>query len=184
MKSILIGIGGASGSIYGIHLLRVLQNTDIQTYLVVSQGAKHIIEHETELTYNEVRDYADVVFENNDLFAGPASGSFPLDAMVIVPCSMKTLSAVAHGYAETLIARAASCILKERRTLILVPRETPLDLPGLKNMVLCQQAGAQILPAMPGFYHQPKTLDDLIDFVVGRILDQLRINHDLYQKWK
>lgn len=184
MKSVLIGICGASGSIYGIRLLEFLQKTNIKTYLIISTGAKNIIEHETTYSYDKVKSLTDVVFDNNNLFAGPASGSFPLDAMVIVPCSMKTLSAVANGYGDTLISRAAMCILKEHRTLILVPRETPLDLPGLCNMVTCQKAGARILPAMPGFYHKPKAMDDLIDFIVGKILDQLQIPHQLYQKWK
>jgi flavin prenyltransferase len=184
MKSILIGISGASGSIYAIRLLRFLDKTDVTVSLVVSHGAKDIIKHENDITYEEVYSLADVVYENNDLFAGPASGSFPLDGMVIVPCSMKTLSAIAHGYADTLMTRASTCMLKEKKPLILIPRETPIDFPGLQNMMLCHQAGAQILPAMPGFYHHPKTLDDLVDFIVGKILDQLRIPHNLYQRWK
>jgi len=184
MKTILIAIGGASGSIYGIRLLEFLKNTDLKTLLVVSNGAKKIIKHETSYTFDSVKDMADIVYENDDLFAGPASGSFPLDAMIIVPCSMKTLSAVANGYSDTLTSRAASCMLKEQKTLIMVPRETPLDLPSLNNLVNMKKAGARILPAMPGFYHQPKSLNDMVDFIVGKILDQLQAHHSLYEKWK
>ena len=184
MKSILVGISGASGTPYAVRLLQFLKEKDYTIYLVASNGAKDIIKHETNLSYEEVCSLADVVYENDDMFAGPASGSFSLDAMVVVPCSMKTLSAVAHGYADTLITRASTCMLKEKKPLVLVPRETPLDLAGLQNMVLCNQAGAQVLPAMPGFYHKPNTIDEIVDFIVGKILDQFHIAHDLYQKWK
>jgi 4-hydroxy-3-polyprenylbenzoate decarboxylase len=123
------------------------------------------------------------VYENDDEFAGPASGSYPVDAMIIVPCSMKTLSAVSNGYCNTLISRAASCMLKENKLLILTPRETPVDLPFLKNMMIAKQAGAVVLPAMPGFYHKPKSVEEMVDFIVGKILDQLHIAHSLYLKW-
>ena len=184
MKNILVSIGGASGSIYGIRLLEFLQDRNIHTFLIVSEGAKKIIDHETSHSYSSLKKLVDTVYENDNLFAGPASGSFSLDAMVIVPCSMKTLSAVANGYSDTLTARAASCMLKEHKTLIIVPRETPMDLPSLQNMVKAYQAGAFILPAMPGFYYIPSSINDLVDFIVGKILDQLHIPHTLYQKWK
>ena len=184
VMKVLLSIGGASGSIYGNRLLEELKKADVETHLVVTDGAKKILEHETSYKFEDLKKQADCFYDNNDLFAGPASGSFKLDAMVICPCSMKTLSAVANGYGDTLPSRAASCQLKEERKLILVVRETPLDLPGIENMRKAKLAGATILPAMPGFYHSPKKIDDLIDFIVGKILDQLKINHSLFKRWK
>jgi len=179
----LLSIGGASGIIYGVRLFEELKKSGNEIRLVVSEGAKKILEHETNYTYGKLKDKADFCYENNDLFAGPASGSFHLDGMVIAPCSMKTLSAVANGYGDTLTSRAASCCLKEGKKLILVVRETPLDLPGIKNMFAAKQSGAIILPATPGFYHKPKTIDDLVDFIVGKVLDQLGIKHSLFKRW-
>jgi len=181
---ILLSIGGASGGIYGIRLLEELKKTGAETYLILSDGAKKIIEHETNYNVKDLEKLADFYYENNDIFAGPASGSFKLDAMVICPCSMKTLSAVANGYGDTLTSRAAFCILKEERKLILVPRETPIPLPSIQNMEKARLSGATILPAMPGFYHKPKKIEDLVDFVVGKILDQIGINHSLFKRWK
>jgi len=181
---LLLSIGGASGSIYGIRLLDELLTSGHELHLVVSEGAKKILEHETKHTYEYLKKKADFSYENNDLFAGPASGSFHLDGMIIAPCSMKTLSAIANGYSDTLTSRAASCCLKEGRKLILVVRETPLDLPGIKNMLSAKQAGATILPAMPGFYHKPKKIEELVDFIVGKVLDQLEIKHSLFKRWK
>jgi len=181
---VLISIGGASGSIYGIRLIEELLNSNIEVHLIVSDGAKKIIEHETNYTYNDLKNKANFCYENSDMFAGPASGSFNLDAMVVVPCSMKTLSAIANGYGDTLTSRAACCFLKEERKIILVIRETPLDLPGIKNLLSAKQAGATILPAMPGFYHKPNRIEDIVDFIVGKILDQLNIEHSLYKRWK
>lgn len=181
---ILVSIGGASGSIYGIRVLEELLKAGHEIHLIFSTGAEKILEYETSLSVDDIKKQAFIVYENDDLFAAPASGSFRLDAMIIVPCSMKTLSAIAHGYCDTLTARAAVCCLKENRHLILVPRETPLDFSSLQNMCAAKQAGAIILPAMPGFYHQPRNLDDLVDFIVGKILDQLNIDHGLYTRWK
>ena len=181
---ILLGIGGASGSIYGIRLLEELVKTDNEIHLVVSNGAKKIIEHETNYSFNDLKKMVNFCYENDDMFAGPASGSFKLDAMIVCPCSMKTLSAIANGYGDTLTSRAASCQLKEERKLILVVRETPLDLPGIENMKKAKLAGASILPAMPGFYHKPEKIEDLVDFVVGKILDQLKIDHSLFKRWE
>ena len=180
---VFLSIGGASGSIYGIRLLEELCKTDAEVHLTVSEGAKKIIEHETGYKFKDIKKKTDFYFENNDLFSPPASGSFQLDAMIVCPCSMKTLSAIANGYGDTLTSRAASCCLKENHKLILVIRETPLDLPGIKNMLYAKQAGATILPAMPGFYHKPKKIDDLVDFIVGKALDQIGIQHTLFKRW-
>jgi 4-hydroxy-3-polyprenylbenzoate decarboxylase len=181
---VLLSIGGASGSIYGIRLFEELIKSDVEVSLVISDGAKKIMENETRYRYNNLKKKANFYYENNNLFAGPASGSFKLDKMVVIPCSMKTLSAIANGYSDTLTSRAASCCLKEGRKLVLVIRETPLDLPGIKNMLKAKQSGATILPAMPGFYHNPKNIDDLVDFVVGKVLDQIGIDHSLFKRWK
>jgi 4-hydroxy-3-polyprenylbenzoate decarboxylase len=184
VMKVLLSIGGASGSIYGIRLLEEFKKADVETHLIVTDGAKKILEHETSYNFEDLKGQADFFYDNGDLFSGPASGSFKLDAMVICPCSMKTLSAVANGHGYTLTSRAASCQLKEEQKLILVVRETPLDLPGIENMRKAKLAGATLLPAMPGFYHSPKKIDDLVDFIVGKILDQLKINHSLFKRWE
>jgi len=181
---ILLAITGASGSIYGIRLLEELVKSGNEVHLIVSEDAKKILKYETNITFDKIKKKARFYYKNSDLFAAPSSGSFKLDAMVIVPCSMKTLSAIANGYCNTLISRAGSCFLKEGRKLILVIRETPLDLPGIKNILSAKQAGATILPAMPGFYHKPKKIEELVDFVVGKILDQLGIENALFKRWK
>jgi 4-hydroxy-3-polyprenylbenzoate decarboxylase len=181
---VLLSIGGASGSIYGIRLLEELIKSKVEVHLIVSDGAKKILDHETKYNYNDLKKKSNFCYDNDNMFAGPASGSFHLDAMVVAPCSMKTLSAIANGYGDTLTSRAASCCLKEERKLILVIRETPLDLPGIKNMISAKQAGATILPAMPGFYHKPQKIDDLVDFIVGKVLDQLKIKNSLFKRWK
>ena len=142
------------------------------------------MKYETKHSFNDLKNKASFCYDNKNLFAAPASGSFQLDGMIVCPCSMKTLSAIANGYSDTLISRAASCCLKENKKLILVTRETPLDLPGIKNMLAAKEAGSVILPAMPGFYHKPKKIADLVDFIVGKILDQLDVNHSLFKRWK
>lgn len=181
---IFLSIGGASGSIYGIRLLEELKKSSVEIHLTISESAKKILEYETNYKFKELKNQADYYYDNNNMFAGPASGSFELDAMILCPCSMKTLSAIANGYGDTLTTRSASCRLKEEQKIILVIRETPLDLPGLKNMLQAKKAGATILPAIPGFYHKPKKIGDLIDFIVGKILDQIGIKHTLFQRWK
>ena len=181
---VLLNIGGASGSIYGIRLLEELVKSSVEVHLVVSNGAKKIVEQETAYNYDILKGKASFCYENDDLFSPPSSGSFQMDAMVIAPCSMKTLSAIANGYGDTLTSRAASCCLKEGRTLVLVIRETPLDLPGIKNMLVAKQSGAIVLTAMPGFYHKPKKIEELVDFIVGKILDQLGLEHHLFTRWR
>jgi len=182
-QKLFLSIGGASGSIYGIRILEELKKTGQEVHLVVSNGGKKILKHETSYSYRDLKKKTDVWYKNDDLCAGPASGSFPLDGMIIAPCSMKTLSAIANGYGDTLTARVASCCLKEGRKLVLVIRETPLDLPGIKNMLAAKEAGAVILPAMPAFYQKPKNIEDLVDFIVGKVLDQFRIPHTLFERW-
>jgi 4-hydroxy-3-polyprenylbenzoate decarboxylase len=181
---IVIGFSGASGIIYGIRLLEILHSINIQTYLIISEWAKKNIEIETDKTLEYVKSLSSVNYDNFKLDASVSSGSFLHDGMVIVPCSMKSLSSIANGYDDTLISRAASVTLKESRKLIIVPRETPLSRIHLENMIKLQEAGAIILPAMPGFYHNPSTIDEIIDHLVGKILDQLKIEHDLFKRWK
>lgn len=181
---IVIGFSGASGIIYGIRLLEILHSINIQTYLIISEWAKKNIEIETDKSLEYVKSLSSVNYDNFKLDASVSSGSFLHDGMVIVPCSMKSLSSIANGYDDTLISRAASVTLKESRKLIIVPRETPLSRIHLENMIKLQEAGAIILPAMPGFYHKPLTIDEIVDHLVGKILDQLKIEHDLFKRWK
>jgi 4-hydroxy-3-polyprenylbenzoate decarboxylase len=180
---IVVGFSGASGIIYGIRLLEILHSINIQTYLIISEWAKKNIEIETDKTLEYVKSLSSVNYDNFKLDASVSSGSFLHDGMVIVPCSMKSLSSIANGYDDTLISRAASVTLKESRKLIIVPRETPLSRIHLENMIKLQEAGAIILPAMPGFYHKPSTIDEIIDHLVGKILDQLKIEHDQFKRW-
>jgi 4-hydroxy-3-polyprenylbenzoate decarboxylase len=172
-------MSGASGSIYGVRLIEILGKLGHEIHFIASGIAKEILVHEMGVSYAAIQEKVDIDYDNLDLFAAPASGSFQVEGMVILPCSMKTLSAVANGYSDTLISRAAICQLKESRLLILVIRETPIDLIGLRNMVVAREAGAVILPANPGFYHGPKSINDLVDFIVGKVLDQLKVSHSL-----
>ena len=181
---IVIGFSGASGIIYGIRLLEVLHSINIQTYLIISEWAKKNIVIETPKTLEYVKSLSSVNYDNSKLDASVSSGSFLHDGMVIVPCSMKSLSSIANGYDDTLISRAASVTLKESRKLILVPRETPLSRIHLENLIKVQEAGAIVLPAMPGFYHNPSSIDQIVDHLVGKILDQLKIKHELFKRWK
>ncbi len=167
---------------YGIRLLEVL-NGHAETHLIVSRQGRDLIEYESDVPVDEVLRLATFHYADDDFMAPVASGSFRFDAMVIVPCTMKTLSSVANGYADTLIGRAAEVTLKESRRLILVPREMPLSLVDLDNMVKARRAGAVVMPACPGFYNKPKTIDDLLNNVVSRILDQIGIDNELIQRW-
>jgi flavin prenyltransferase len=180
---IAVGISGASGVQYGIRLLRVLREKGCTTHLVITDSAAKIIEVETDQQDKDVEELADHVYQPRDFAAPIASGSHLFDAMVIIPCSMGTLSAVACGSSDTLIARAADVCLKEKRRLIMVTRETPLSLVQLRNMVTAAEAGAVIMPACPAFYSRPNNLDDLVDVLVGRVLDLLGVENDLYRRW-
>lgn len=181
---IVVGISGASGVQYAVRLLQVLREKGCITHLVITDSAEKIIEIETDCLLKDIQDLASHVYESSDFAAPIASGSHLFDAMVIIPCSMGTLSAVACGSSDTLITRAADVCLKEKRRLIIVPRETPISLIGLRNMVAAAEAGAVILPACPAFYSRPRSLDDLVDVLVGRVLDLLEVENDLYRRWK
>ena len=181
---IVVGLAGSSGPIYGIRTLEVLKQLGVETHLVVSDGARRTIPLETrgQWTAEKVQALATVVYDNHDLAASISSGSFPTDGMIVAPCSMKTVAAIAHSFSQDLLARAADVTLKERRKLVLVPRETPLHLGHLRNMVCATEVGAVILPPMPAFYHEPTTVDDLINQTVGKILDQFHIEHALFRR--
>ncbi|MDD1736579.1 MAG: UbiX family flavin prenyltransferase [Methanothrix sp.] len=181
---IVVGISGASGVQYGIRLLQVLRDKSCITHLVLTDSAAKIIEVETNYKIRDVEVLADYVYQPRDFAAPIASGSHLFDAMAIIPCSMGTLSAVACGSSDTLITRTADVCLKEKRRLIMVPRETPLSLIQIRNMAAAAEAGAIILPACPAFYSRPKSLDELVDVLVGRVLDLLGLESDLYQRWK
>ena len=181
---LIIAFTGASGVIYGKRLLEVLHNKNIETYLVISQAAKKIIKHELGKSEKTLVKLANHVYEIDDWNSPIVSGSFKTDGMVIVPCSMKTLAGIANGFAENVILRAADVMLKEKRILILVPRETPLNTIHLRNMLDLIKQGVNIVAAMPAFYYKPEKIDDLVDFIVGRVLDQLDVKHDLYQSWE
>jgi len=180
---IIIGISGASGVQYGIRLLQVLCPMNIETHLVITKAAKQIIRIETDLSVPEVEGLASHVYSENEFTAPIASGSHRFDGMVVAPCSMKTLGSIANGISDTLLTRTADVCLKEGRKLILMTRETPLSQIHLENMLKLQQAGAVVLPACPAFYSRPKTVDELIDFMVGRTLDLLGIENELYRRW-
>lgn len=179
---IIVGITGASGSLYGYTLIRALHQLGIETYVIATEMGEKVMQFECGIGIDEIKTYA-TVESNKNLFAGVASGSFKTDGMVIVPCSMNTLGGIANGVGNTLLSRAASVVLKENRKLILVARETPLHLIHLENMTRLARAGASIMPASPGFYHRPNEIWELANFMVARILDGLGIDHQLLARW-
>ena len=181
---LVVGISGASGSIYGIRLLEVLRDVaGLETHLVVSRAAKRTLVDETDYTVRDVEALATRVYDDRDIGAALASGSFHTAGMVVAPCSIKTLSALANSYADTLIARAGDVTLKEGRPLIVVVRETPLHVGHLRQMLALAEMGAVVLPPVPAFYHRPKTIRDLVDHTVGRVLDRIGIAHGLVTEW-
>jgi 4-hydroxy-3-polyprenylbenzoate decarboxylase len=197
-RSLVLAITGASGALYAVRTMAALLEQGCHVELIVSEYGRRLLRDELGDTasvdkladyvagrYGEaVRNGTFTTYSNKDLGAKIASGSQDSEAMVVVPCSMKTLAGIAHGLSRNLVERAADVMLKERRTLIVVPRETPMSLPQLRNMVLCAEAGAMILPAMPAFYQMPRTLDDIADFMAGKILGALGISHQLYPAWQ
>jgi 4-hydroxy-3-polyprenylbenzoate decarboxylase len=182
-KRIVVGMSGASGIIYGVKLLRRLKEVDCETHLIISEAGKLNIKIETDHTPDEVAEMADFVYEHKNVAAALASGSFLTDGMVVVPCTIKTLSGIANSYTENLLVRAADVTLKEKRKLILVVRETPLHKGHLRLMTQAADMGAHILPPVPSFYHMPKTIDDIIDQTIGKIFDYMGIEHDLFRRW-
>lgn len=184
MKRLIVGITGATGVIYGIRLLEALRESDIETHLVLSKWAMQTIEHETSYTAKEVRALADVDHAEGNMGASISSGSFMTDGMVIAPCSMRSLAVIAHGTGDHLVHRAADVILKERRRLVLVAREMPLSDIHLENMLKLSRMGATIMPPMPAFYNHPETLDEIVDHVIARILDQFGIPAEFARRWE
>ncbi len=181
---IVVGITGSSGVIYGIKLLYFLNKFEIETHLVLSKWAEKNIEIETEESIAKIKKLATFEHKENDMAASISSGSFKTDGMIIIPCSMKTLASIANGYDDNLISRAASVTIKENRKLVIVPRETPLSQIHLSNMLKLAKIGVIILPAMPGFYHRPKTVNDLVLHIVGKTLDQFQINNEVFKRWE
>ncbi len=195
-KTIVVALSGASGSIYGIRLIKALIDLEINVFAILSNAAKKVLSHEMEFNADKglklfLKDYGVAlvdegqieVFSQHEMDSASASGSFLHSGMVVAPCSMKTLSAISAGYADNLITRSADVCLKEKRPLILLPRETPHNQIHLENMLRANKAGAVIMPANPSFYSQPKTIDDLADTVIARVLDHLSIDHTLLSRW-
>ena len=186
MKRLIIGISGASGVIYGVRMLEVLRGVpDIETHLIMSNAARQTLALETDLQLRDVQSLADVVHDARDIAASISSGSFKTAGMVILPCSMKTLSGIVHSYTDNLLTRAADVVLKERRRLVLCVRETPLHLGHLRMMTTAAELGAIVMPPVPAFYHRPQTLQDIVDQTVNRVIDQfdIEISQDLFARW-
>ena len=188
MKKIVVGITGASGSIYAKRLIEELASKGYLVHVIATDKGKQVFKYELSLDLKqwirELNQPTVKLEDNQNLFAGVASGSHGFDAVIVMPCSMGTLAEISHGLSRNLLCRAADVALKEGRKLIIVPRETPFDTIHLENMCHLSKVGATIIPAMPGFYHHPQTLEDLVNFVVGKVLSYLNINHNLFKKWE
>jgi len=187
MKRLIVGISGASGAIYGVRLLQVLRDVaGVETHLVMSQAARQTLSLETDYSLRDVQALADVVHDTRDIAASISSGSFKTAGMIILPCSIKTLSGIVHSYTDSLVTRAADVVLKERRPLVLGVRETPLHLGHLRLMTQAAELGAIIMPPVPAFYHRPQSLDDVINQTVNRVLDQFDIElpAELFTRWQ
>jgi 4-hydroxy-3-polyprenylbenzoate decarboxylase len=183
VKKIVIGISGASGSIYGIRCLETLNKLQIESHVIISSSAEKTIEYETEYSVEQVKSLCSFVYDSNDIGASISSGSFHVDGMIIAPCSIKTLSSIANSFNDNLITRAADVTLKEQRKLVLMVRETPLHLGHLRLMQSAAENGAVILPPVPSFYHKPTSLDDIVNQSVGKALDQFGIDARLFDRW-
>jgi len=180
---LIIGMTGSTGIIYGIRMLEILKKKNIQTHLIISEWAKKCLTMESDFKLDYVKSLASTVSDETNMAASISSGTHRTDGMIVIPCSMKTLSSIANGYDETLLARAAGVTLKESRKLILVTRETPLTAINLENMLKLARLGVVILPPVPGFYTKPKTIDEIVIHTVGKCLDQFNIEHNLYKRW-
>jgi flavin prenyltransferase len=181
---LIVGITGATGAIYGIRLLQVLSELkEVETHLVISDAGEVIIKHETCWEVSEVKKLASYCYDVNEIGARLASGSFKRSGMIVAPCSIKTMSALANSYTENLLIRSGDVTLKERKKLVLLVRETPLHLGHIRNMERLTEMGAIIFPPVPAFYHKPHTIEDLVDQTVGKVLDMFDIEHNLYQRW-
>ena len=183
MRRLIIGMTGSTGAIFGIRMLEALKHTEVESHLIISKWAQRTIEHETRHTLEQVRAMATVVHSQGDMGASISSGSFLTEGMVVIPCSVRTLGGIANGYGEHLVHRAADVILKERRKLVLVVRETPLSEVHLENMLKLARMGVVMLPPMPAFYNHPKTVEDVIDHIVMRVLDQFGIETPFAKRW-
>ncbi|WP_085933525.1 UbiX family flavin prenyltransferase [Enhydrobacter aerosaccus] len=181
---LIVGISGASGVIYGVRLLQTLQSLPLETHLVMTRTAEVTLAHETDFKVDDVRRLADVAYRIDDLAAAISSGSYRTIGMIVSPCSMRSLSEIAHGITSNLLTRAADVVLKERRKLVLVARETPLHAIHLRNMTTLAEMGAIIAPSVPAFYNRPQSLDDLIDHTVGRILDLFDLESGRVKRWR
>lgn len=182
-RPLIVGITGATGVIYGIELLRALRRLGQPAHLIISEMGARTLTLETDLSINDVKALADESYRNKDLAAAVASGSFRSQGMIIAPCSVKTLSGIANSYSQNLITRAGDVMLKEKRPLVLLFRETPLHVGHMKLMLRAAEMGAVIMPPLPAFYHRPHSLDDIVMHTVGRVLDHLHIEHDLVERW-
>lgn len=180
---IIVGITGATGAIFGVRLLQALRAGNVESHLILSKWGQQTVEHETGLSLVQLRELASVVHSTGNMAATVSSGSFRTDGMAIAPCSMRTLAAIASGNGENLVHRAADVVLKERRRLVLVVRETPLSEIHLENMLKLARIGATILPPVPAFYNRPQTIDELVDHIVARVLDQFGISADFAKRW-
>ncbi|MDE2428102.1 MAG: UbiX family flavin prenyltransferase [Burkholderiales bacterium] len=183
-KRLIVAITGATGVIYGVRLLQTLQELpDVESHLLISEAGVLNLHQELDMKRKDVEALADIVHNVRDVGASIASGSFQSDGMIIAPCSMKTLAAVAHGLSDNLITRAADVVLKERRRLILMVRETPFNLAHLRNMTAVTEMGGIIFPPLPGFYHRPQSIQEMVDHTVGRVLDMFALPHELTPRW-
>lgn len=184
-KRLIIAITGATGAVYGVRLLQILKESpDIETHLVLSDAGVLNVHQELDMSRKDVEGLADAAHSQRDIGAAIASGSFQNEGMIIAPCSMRTLAAVAHGLSDNLITRAADVVLKERRRLILMVRETPFNLAHLRNMTSVTEMGGIIFPPLPAFYHRPQNIDEMVDHTVARVLDLLCIDHALAPRWQ